>query len=181
MVEEALIVSIIIGYIFKGRLMNLEKLEIKKIYLIFTGYGVQIITVLLIRRGILALGFITFILHLLVYIFLFAFIYFNRDNKFFILIGIGFLLNAVVIFANGGLMPVGVKQLDILGFPHNVSSRGLYILADSKTKVYYLADIIPAKFPIKYSASIGDYISVLGMGWLVILGMMDHKVKEENI
>lgn len=181
MVEEALIVSIIIGYIFKGRLVNLESIEIKKIYLIFIGYGVQFITTLLVKRGFLALGTVTLILHLFMYIFLFIFIYFNRDNKFLLLIGFGFLLNAIVIFANGGLMPVGVKALDILGFPHNVASRGLYILADNKTKLYYLADIIPTKFLVKFSASIGDYVSILGMGWLVILGMMNHKVKEESI
>jgi hypothetical protein len=177
MVEETLIVSIIIGYIFKGRLINLEKLNIKKIYLVFIGYGVETITIFLIKRGFLTLGLITLVLHLLMYIFLFAFIYFNRDNKLLILIGIGFLLNAIVIFSNGGLMPVGLKSLDILGFPHNVNSRGLYVLSESKTKFYFLSDIIPTKFPIKFSASIGDYVSTIGMGFLIILGMMNHKVK----
>ena len=177
MVEEALAIAIIIGYILKGKLANLESLEIKKIYLIFVGYAIEIITTLLIRRGILALGKETFVLHLLTYILLFTFIYFNRGSNPLILIGAGFLLNALVIFANGGNMPVGVKQLDILGFPHYVSSRGLYILADSKTKFYFLADIIPIKFPIKYSASIGDYVSTLGMGWLIISGMMNKKAK----
>lgn len=177
MVEEILIVSIIIGYIFKGKLINLEKLNIKKIYLVFIGYGVELITIFLIRKGVLALGLITFVLHLIMYIFLFAFIYFNRDNKLLILIGIGFLLNAIVIFANGGLMPVGLKALDILKFSHNINSKGLYVLSDSKTKFYFLSDIIPIKFPIKFSASIGDYVSGIGMGWLIILGMVNHKVK----
>ena len=68
------------------------------------------------------------------YVLLAAFIYFNRKNKYIVLMGLGFLLNAIPIFLNGGAMPVSAKAAETAGLTLNMSKEGLYTLINENTR-----------------------------------------------
>jgi hypothetical protein len=167
----SLLIGIIIGYLFKGKLRNIDTDSIRLIYLIPISFLIEAILVLAIREGILNRGILTFIINLIMYSILFAFVYANRKNKGIIIIGIGFLFNALVIFLNGGAMPVSPAAAEIVGLTEEMSSQGLYRAVDISTRLVYLGDIIPIKYPSAYVVSIGDLISAIGIIVFIVSGM----------
>ena len=168
---EVIILSIIIGYIFKGRLKNLEKCSINSVWMVFAAFIIEFLTVILIEKGILIRGTITLILDILMYGLLFIFAYENRKNAFIDIMTFGFLLNAIAIFSNGGAMPVNVKALNIAGMSHNIAKEGLYRAADASTRFWILCDVMPKTFLRKFVVSIGDIIAALGIMGFIICGM----------
>jgi hypothetical protein len=99
------------------------------------------------------------------------FIYFNRKDKYIVLMGLGFLLNAIAIFLNGGAMPVSAKAATAAGLTLDISKEGLYTLINENTRVWFLGDVIPKTFLRNFAISIGDIIAVLGLMLFVITGM----------
>ena len=172
----ALIFAIIIGYILKGRIKNIDASNIKGIYLVFISFFTEFIVVNLIRRGYLNRGTETFIIDLCMYALLFAFIYVNRKNKWIVTIGIGLILNALPIFLNGGAMPVSSSAIKSLGITDNVSKAGLYTIIDSNTKAAFLGDIFAMKYPYPGVASLGDAVAALGVMLFIITEMRPKKV-----
>ena len=85
--------------------------------------------------------------------------------------GVGFLLNAIPIFLNGGAMPVSAKAAETAGLTLNISSEGLYTLINGSTKAWFLGDIIPLTFLRNFAISIGDIIAALGLMLFIITGM----------
>jgi hypothetical protein len=95
------------------------------------------------------------------------------------LVAVGFLLNAVVVTANGA-MPVSQDAADRVG----ISTVGLYRHADAKhelvdsaTLLSPLADVIPVPLPGPVSfgsnvVSVGDIVLAAGIGILVVNGMV---------
>lgn len=171
----ALVISIIIGYILRGRLKNINNVEIYHLYLVFAAFIIEAITIFCIRKGLLQRGTITFVIDLCMYILIFLFGYFNRRNPFIAIMCFGFLLNAIPIFLNGGAMPVGIKAIDTVGLTHNIDKEGLYRLVDSNTKLWFLGDVIPFKFITNLAISIGDIVAAVGLMLFVIMGMKKTK------
>ena len=172
---QAIIVAIIIGYILRGSLKNFELVELKGLYAVTLSFTLQFIVIMLIRKGMLHNGTLTLVLHLIMYILLFYFIYLNRKYKFLVLMGVGFLLNAIPIFLNGGSMPVSHEAVVKLGANMNVTKMGLYNFINSNTRVWFLGDIFPYKAIIKVVMSIGDIIIVIGLMLFIITGMKNKE------
>lgn len=123
------------------------------------------------------------VLFIVSYGMLFASFWFNRKRIGFIAMGGGCLLNAVVIIANGGSMPVSIevlkkanltKALEALesgvDIKHTVLCEG--------TKLAFLSDIIHVPyFPgfLIRVVSIGDLIVVLGLLILTIETILGEK------
>jgi hypothetical protein len=168
---EALIFAVIMGYILKGNIKNLENVDLKGAYLVFISFFIEFFIVIAIRKGFFDIGIFTYILNFIMYIFLVIFIYFNRKNKYIVLMGVGFLLNATAIFFNGGAMPVSAKAAETAGLTLNISKEGLYTLINGNTKLWFLGDIIPLTFLRNFAISIGDIIAVLGLMLFIITGM----------
>jgi hypothetical protein len=94
------------------------------------------------------------------------------------LIALGFLLNALVVTANGA-MPVAQEAADRVG----ISTVGLYRHSDAKheliddgTVLAPLADVIPVPLPGPLShgsnvVSVGDIVLAAGIGVLVVNAM----------
>lgn len=177
---EVLILSIILGYILKGSLKNLENIDIKNLYLIFAAFIIEFIIVMCIGKGILVRGTFTYVLDLIMYILLGIFTYNNRKNPFILLMGVGFLLNAVPIFLNGGAMPVSPEGIKIAGLPQDITKEGLYRLIDENTRMWFLGDVFPLTFLRNFVISIGDIIAALGMMLFIISGMKKNTVKEKS-
>lgn len=172
---EAVIIAVIIGYILKGNIRNLENVEINKLYLAFIGFGIEVVINILIMNGLLARGTLTFILDFIMYLFIFAFAYFNKKSLYLIIMTAGFLLNAIPIFLNGGAMPVSSNAARIAGLTQNVTKEGLYRLIDSSTKFGFLGDVIPLTILRHFAISIGDIIAAIGLMLFIIYGMTAKK------
>lgn len=170
--------AIILGYILGGRIKNLENINLKAIYLIFISFGLEFIIVMCMRKNLLSIGTITFLLDVIMYSLLMIFVILNRKNICIVIMGIGFLLNAVPIFLNGGAMPVSQEAIRILGFSSNISSEGLYRTMESGTRLWFLGDIIPISFISSFIISIGDIVTSLGLILLIVTGMK-KKSKED--
>lgn len=177
---EVLIFSIIIGYILKGSVKNLENIDIKNLYLIFAAFLIEFIIIMCIGKGILVRGTFTYILDLIMYALLAVFTYNNRKKPFILLMGVGFLLNAIPIFLNGGAMPVSYEGLKTAGLPQNITKEGLYRLIDENTRMWFLGDVFPLTFLRNFVISIGDIIAALGMMLFIISGMKKNKEQKNS-
>ncbi|MGL6173932.1 MAG: DUF5317 domain-containing protein [Cellulosilyticaceae bacterium] len=175
----SLFIAIVIGYTLKGKMSNLIHLEFKYIGLIFIGFVLERGINLLLQNQVWELGTLTYILDLVMYLFIFAFVFFNRASKEIILMAIGFFLNAIVIFANGGAMPVSVKALEWIGKQGGLTDKGLYQIMSEETWFKVLGDIIPIRLnQIAFIISLGDIILCIGMMILIIKGMKIEKEQE---
>lgn len=178
----SIVLAIILGYIFGGKIRNLEKLNIRGIYLIFISFGLEFAIVMCIRNGILNIGKISYLLDVIMYLLLLIFVLLNRKNIWLTIMGVGFLLNAIPIFLNGGAMPVSQEAIKMVGLDPNISSEGLYTVIDSSTKLWFLGDIIPINFINNFIISIGDVFTAIGLILLIITGMKNkvnrNKLKE---
>jgi hypothetical protein len=176
-----IIIAIIIGYILRGSLKNIDPSKINAIYLVFLAFLIEAVMIVLIRKGYLVRGTLTYIINLIMYITLFVFIYQNRYNKWLLLMGAGFLLNAIAIFLNGGAMPVNSIIMNQLGMTQNLSSEGLYVIIDGSTRLAFLGDIIALKYPRSYVISIGDITEVIAVAAFIITEMKIKKYKSNLI
>jgi len=170
-----IILALIIGFVLKGNLKNLGNIELKGLYLVVIGFGMDAIMHFSAVYGVLKLSYLTYIFDLVMYILLAIFIYLNKKNVFVLIIGFGFLLNAIAIFSNGGAMPVSHSAMVKVAITDSTSSVGLYKLADSSTRFYFLCDIMSSKLLGKTVISIGDIISDIGIMALIITGMRGRK------
>ena len=168
---EGLIFALIIGYLLKGNIKNLENVDVRGVYLVFIAFFIEFFIVISIRKGFFDIGIFTYILDFIMYTLLVAFIYFNRRDKYIVLMGVGFLLNAIPIFLNGGAMPVSAKAAETAGLTLNISKEGLYTLINENTRVWFLGDIFPLTFLRNFAISIGDIIAVVGLMLFIITGM----------
>lgn len=177
---EALVIGIIIGYILKGNLKNLENIKLKYPYLAIGAFAVEFILFSLVRRGTLSRGYFTTSIYIIEYALIFLFIYFNKENKFVLTMGLGFLLNALAIFLNGGAMPVSAKAAVTAGLAPSIdsvkaSAEGLYVIQNESTRLWILGDIIPKTYLRHYVISIGDIIAAIGLMMFIIKGMKSKK------
>ena len=168
---EGLFFAVIIGYLLKGNIKNLENVDVKAVYLVFIAFLIEFFIVISIRKGFFDIGIFTYILDFIMYTLLIVFIYYNRKDKYIVLMGVGFLLNAIPIFLNGGAMPVSAKAAATAGITLNISKEGLYTLINENTRLWFLGDIIPLTFLRNFAISIGDIIAVVGLMLFIIMGM----------
>ncbi len=160
---EAAVIGLVVGYIRGGRLSNLKNLSIKR------GWAVLIAFLLQFGLGRLPLGVgsLHYAVHMLSYLLLFYFVWVNFQPWGIRLIGLGIMLNFVVIAANNGIMPVGTAGMS-QEFSYNLQtvSDGIHGLLTGATRLPILADIIKVKNPLTGSGgwySIGDIVMDLGI------------------
>lgn len=173
----ALIIAVLIGYVLKGSIKNIDAAKIKGLYFVIAAFILEFIMIKMLKSKYLTIGAITYILDLIMYGLLLSFVYLNKNSKCIIVLGIGILLNAVVIFSNGGTMPVDIEAVRTLGFTGNVSSQGLYSEVNAETRFAFLGDIFLVKYPKPGVASLGDFIEVIGMALYIITEMKNKKSK----
>jgi hypothetical protein len=171
----AIVIAIVLGYILKGSIKNIDLFKINAIYLIYIAIAIEAIVKILMRNKYLSLGITTLIIDLIMYGILVFFIYLNRSIKAMLIVGLGFILNAMPIFSNGGAMPVGRKTLEAMGFIGDVTSHGLYTLVESNTRFAFLGDVIFLKYPRPNAISIGDIVLAIGIICFIITEMQTKK------
>lgn len=112
---------------------------------------------------------------------LLAFVWLNRRQPPFLLMGLGLLLNAAVITLNGGLMPISpaTAQRLVPELPASTWKLGArfgyskdILLASEHTRLEILADrfITPSWLPQRAAYSVGDVLIAAGAFWLLWRG-----------
>ena len=109
---------------------------------------------------------------------LLIFVWINRTQSGFLLLGIGLLLNFLVISLNGGMMPISPETTHQLIEPgmelslqigHRVGGGKDVLLQTADTKLSFLADrfTLPKwiSYPLAYS--FGDILISIGAFWLL--------------
>jgi MFS family permease len=107
-------------------------------------------------------------LHIISYLMLVGFFLLNLRVPAFWLVGFGLLSNVLVIFTNGGHMPVSAEAWKAAGHSlaifdsHGVSDNN--VLANAHTHLRFLSDVfvMPSQVPFASVLSIGDFLIVLG-------------------
>jgi len=108
-------------------------------------------------------------------------LYQNRHLKSLYLVLVGLLLNTLVIFANGGHMPVSSTALHRAGigeFADLLRDKGdaVHALLDEKTRLPFLGDVIPLP-PLRKVVSPGDLFILLGIVGVVVEGALKGGVR----
>jgi len=117
---------------------------------------------------------------------LFVVIWQNRHLGGIKVIGLGLLLNSLVMVVNGGFMPITPETLVQIGYDGNASQLETgYIVGRTKNVVaepgeaslWFLSDVmvIPRPFPIPTALSLGDLLIVLGVFFFLREAMFLHK------
>lgn len=170
---EAIVLGFIVAIIRKGKIRNIGNMHIKGWYLFLIAGLIQgSISWLRGKNLILTPEFFDkyFVyVHLLTYIIMIIGVILNLNKKFMKFILIGMVLNFIVIFANGGKMPVSFKNAP--GYEHYTEEMPdksfdiKHTLVNEDTKFVYLADVIvlPRPYPLARIISIGDIFLMIGV------------------
>ena len=170
------------GLLSRGNLRNLATLRVRHAWLPLLGFGLQAIFVLFVRES----GSIPTWSRLLVLVVtsgsLFGFLVVNAHLSGSRLLLAGAALNAAVMLANGGFMPVTPQALARAGHTDYVFTQGEeqfvrrskdIVLEKEDTRLWLLSDVfgIPAPLPFSSNFSPGDLLIGLGAAWLVYRGL----------
>lgn len=181
MLLDIAIVSLILGWVFRGRLANLAEVEIRGLVLallvVVVQYGGQYAA----DSGWIVLRTWGPLVYVGTFLLLMTVIWLNRRSPALLLMGAGILLNLLVIAANDGKMPVSADGLIRAGLEHYIEplEAGSVIthqLLHDETRLSFLADIfvLAKPYPRPKVFSLGDVVLAAGALWFIVGGMLAH-------
>lgn len=169
----AVVLGLVLGYLRGGRIGNLGKLRVRGLWLLILALLIQLLIFPLGSRGPL-FPWATPHLHLLSCAFLFGVILWNWRYPELLVMGLGLLLNLVVIVTNGGYMPAAAEALGRAGLSEVAQALekgpvGNVVLMGERTRLNFLGDwlFLPKWVPLASAFSPGDVI--LGLGAFLFL------------
>ncbi len=175
----AIILGVATGYLFKGRLNNLANLNFRGLVLLVSSLALRFI---LFREFFLESSLASqvgsFFYNLSNFLAL-AFLALNLSEPGVKLIFAGTFSNTLAILLNGGRMPTSLKALKLVNQEDlvlKITHYGWYpsSLANLQTKLSYLGDVIPFRFPIRALEAVisaGDILILAGFFILIVKGM----------
>jgi hypothetical protein len=185
MVFDGIIISLIVGFFRKGNLRSLPHLIFKYGWIFPVLLGIELF-VFIFQNKIKFLGQASGYIYIVVYILGLLFLLLNRKSPGFLFIFIGVFLNFLVIFFNGGRMPVSAAAASYLEPGYlDVLKKGLYAkhaLLTNSTRLGFLGDVIPLTKPYPKSQiiSIGDIIMNIGIFFFIQYLMLHHPKAKKN-
>jgi len=169
-----IIAALLIGFLLRGNLLNLADRPFRCLWLALIAVVLRF-TVL--SNAFLAspLKYLSVPSQIISFILLLIVAAFNLSIPGMKALGLGILLNLIVMVANGGYMPVSPDDLVEIGHPRQAEilragGTDFYGIAlTAQTRLPFLADIfvLPRFFPIRYVFSPGD--ALIGIGLIIIL------------
>lgn len=96
----------------------------------------------------------------------------------------GMVANLLALSANGGLMPASAKAVAFVFGSRAVNTPIHNSIMDPSTRLGFLCDIIPMRWPyalLPEICSIGDILITLGIVIAIIVGMRTHSPKEIKV
>ncbi|WP_138420613.1 DUF5317 domain-containing protein [Aquibacillus sediminis] len=184
MVLDGIVISLVVGFLRKGSLKGF-------MYPIFSfGWVFPILLFLQLtffyyqnESGLIAV--LSNYMYIFIYLLGLFFLWMNRHLKGFNMVFIGVFLNFLVMFINGGRMPVSEEASVILDPLYiEAMKEGLYgkhAMLTESTRLPFLGDIIPitSPYPKSQVISIGDVIMNIGI-FLFIQDRMIHKKAQQQ-
>jgi len=181
MLLDVFFFSLAVALIRKGKLRRLADLPLKRIELIILGFLIQFGLVFFGQKGLSLLVKWGAYLHILSYLLLLVAMWYNWHIREMRIIGLGILINFIVILANGGQMPVSVDALlkaHLKDFLQLLSSKTyvIHTILGENTHLKFLADIIPLPppYPRPRVLNIGDIIMAVGLFILIQRSMVQR-------
>jgi hypothetical protein len=170
------------GLLRGGNVRNLATMRVRHAWLPLLAFGLQASFVLFARDPASIPTWIRTFVLLVTYGGLFGFLLLNRRLPGSRLLLVGAALNAVVMFANGGFMPVTPQALARSGHARYIITQDGdqfvrrskdIVLEKEDTRLWFLSDVfgIPAPLPFSSNSSPGDLLIGLGAAWLVYRGL----------
>lgn len=162
-------IAVVVSLLRGGSLRRLADSDLRWTWLLFAGVAIQVVVDLAAARGLIG-GALSYggIAASQVVVLLWVLV--NRRRRGMALVGLGLLMNAVVIGANGA-MPVDPDAMRRLGVEDRGVAPGKHELMTAETRLPWLADVIPVP-PIRTVVSVGDVVLALGVAALVHQLMM---------
>ncbi|MCX6093935.1 MAG: DUF5317 domain-containing protein [Candidatus Bipolaricaulota bacterium] len=174
----ALGVGILLGYALRGRLRRFPSLPFRALWLIPLALLIQLLIFPLFSDRALV-TFATPALHILSYAIVFLWLLLNLSVHPLWAVGVGGLLNIVVVLVNRGYMPSSVTALERAGRSFVAAALltdgtyGNVVLMGGGSRLNVLGDwlFLPPWIPGATAFSIGDLLIMVGLVWLVMKGM----------
>src|SRR5947208_10422664 len=173
-----LVLAVILGYLARGRLRNIEGVHLRWWGLAPLGLALQLVPISGSTHG---QRLVTVSLLIASYPILMLFALANIRLAGFPLILIGLALNMTVISANQG-MPVTLHALQAsgqAGVLHELQRHPgakHFLAKPNDVRLEPLADVIPLGDPVNQVASVGDFVVYAGVVWLIVAAMRGSPV-----
>lgn len=179
MLVETLIVSLLFGTLFKRSLSWLQGIEFEWAVVVIVAFSIESLLNLvghIAKPELLQWTYQnTLYFQIGIYYLLIVFVLRNWRVKGMMIMGVGILLNALVIFANNGFMPVDITMGQIYHFEHTLYELnhhlifGHAVLSDAHSWTN-LADIIDIPPPYMWpkTISVGDIFIDIGVLLMVL-------------
>lgn len=164
-------VALVVGWLRGGRLANLGHVTLRSSWMVLVGFAAQLLLAWLTARADRA-GVAGLPLLVLSQVALLGFLWRNRLLTGMPLVLAGFLLNAVVIVANGA-MPVAPAALEAVSGRPAALVPGKHRLLGADDALPWLTDVLPIPL-LRTVVSVGDVVLAAGVGVLVV-DLMRHR------
>lgn len=158
-------VALVVGWLRGGRIAHLAHVTLRSSWLVLLGFAAQLLLLGLTARADPA-GVAGLPLLVVSQVALLAFLWRNRLLTGMPLVFAGFLLNAVVILANGA-MPVAAGALEAVSGRPAALVPGKHRLLGPGDTLPWLADVLPIPL-LRTVVSVGDVVLAAGVGVLVV-------------
>jgi MFS family permease len=187
----SLVIGLALGVAAGGNILNLASVRMRLLQLLFLGLLVRYATQYAIEIGITEADTYRLALFGLGFLLLLIGLWVNREQPGLPLAFVGILLNAVVIVANGGYMPVwepsvlaaGLSPAEVGSTFHRIVSATATggIPSDFLAQAGPLGDIVPIPIPlIRNVISIGDLFLGAGLGFFLFAVTVRTPVEYEE-
>lgn len=186
MVVDGVILSILVGFLRRGKLQGLAELRLRGALIFPIILGVQIF-IYIFQNSQSFVASVSGYVFILVYIVGLYFLWLNRHLKGFQLIFYGVLLNFIVMALNGGRMPVSLEAAQVLDPMYAEALKsGLYAKHTAlveTTRLGFLGDVIPltSPYPKQQVISIGDVVMNVGVFLFIQHLMLSHKKHKKMV
>lgn len=172
MIIESFVIALIVGFVRRGSLRNLEKMPLRKSYLFVTGFVLAgAILTLIIRGGDPTLIRYARLVNIVQYLIILAAIGLNLHIRGMIVTGVGAFLNFLVLTANGGLMPVSRQALHAAGLTDIIKNYAVrHVILTDQTRLPFLSDIVPVRlfgYVCSQVISVGDIIIAVAILYMI--------------
>jgi hypothetical protein len=168
---EPTVISVLIAKFKGGSFKNIGNVNIKGWYLFIIAGLIQVSLSILKKIDTYWSNYIIteYFLHIITitYFLMTLTILMNINKSYMKLFLIGVVLNFIVIFGNGGKMPVSLNGIEGIHKEVELPNREYdikHVAVNKDTKFIYLADIIliPKPYPLPKILSVGDIFLMLG-------------------